>query len=1338
MRVLFRVLRRILRIVAWTLLGLVVLVAVVLAGGYVFLNTQGGQNFAAHEIGSLSGGMVKITGLGGHFPDHLTAKKIVVADAKGPYATVDDAVLRWSPVALIHHRLHVEKLAAKSIDVTRLPQSSKAKTAKPSSSGGGGGLPIHAARIDDISVGRLHLAKAVAGHEAALSIHGHATADLPAQVKLALRVKSLDQPADLHLDATLDSAHVTAKLDLREPPGGLIAAVAKLPADLATKPIAVTGTLDGPRDDAALALHASVGGMAARAKGKLDLAPKTPGADLTLTIPDLAPYAALAGKGLKGKAVAGSTVLRLVAKKHKDGAITAHVDDTLHVTKAPGRIATMLGKSPHLAADATIAHRVVHLHRFHLTTKAATADLSGTLSAQQLALAGTLHEPDVALIDPALSGHAEQHVQVTGAPKDLTLKLAVDGAIEAKSLAKQGVSTGPFHLDIDLADLPAAPKGTVTGHGMLDKAKLAIDAAIARTKGGTTHVALKTLSWKSLSGHGAVTAAPGKPVPEGSLHLAIGHLADFARLANVKASGSISADFSNQAGAPAKLSVAVRDVREGRSIALRKGTIDATITHLPDNPAIDATASLEGVRAPQVAGRLDLTAKGTKQALAITAKGDFSNLGGKKAKLALDGTADIAAERVTLAHLSGRARGVALKLLRPATIAAKPGISVHNLRLEARGYGGHGTIAADGTVTPALAMTANIAHLPAAIARAAMPSLHPKGTIDATADIKGSLAKPTGTVTLNGRGLGVAQGQGAGLPPARIIARETLHGTKMHGKVKVSMGAATISAAGTAPLSMAGGMDLTVRLAGLDAKLVHAIMPSISARGTLSGRARLTGTPKAPRGTIDLAARGLRLLSGPAAALPPIDLTAKETLHGKAMQGRVRMQAGKLADLTLAGTAPLSTTGRMNLTLKGKADLKLIDPITEAQGTRIEGTITPDLHLHGTARAPQASGDLRLTGGSVQNVTSGLHLKAISAHVTAAGKQLTLAQLSAKAGSGTITGHGTVGLAPPMPLNLTIDFNKASPITSDMITEVLGGHVALGGAVKTGMSVGGTINIDKANINVPKGLPPSVQKIHIIRPGEKPPAASVPGPPVRLDLTIVAKNQVFVRGDGIFANLGGRLHLGGTSAQPVPSGGFHLIRGHFNLAGKQLKFTKGTFAFNGNGFLPRIDLKATNTASDGVTSTLAVTGSPQKPKIALSSSPTLPQDEILSHLLYNTGTQNLSALQAASLAASVAQLAGIGGGGPSPLGTVRNALGLDELSIGGGKGAGLAPTVNAGRYVAPGVYVGASQSANGQGTSANVQINIFKGLKLKSSVSTGSNSSSGNSESIGLTYQFNY
>ena len=90
---------------------------------------------------------------------------------------------------------------------------------------------------------------------------------------------------------------------------------------------------------------------------------------------------------------------------------------------------------------------------------------------------------------------------------------------------------------------------------------------------------------------------------------------------------------------------------------------------------------------------------------------------------------------------------------------------------------------------------------------------------------------------------------------------------------------------------------------------------------------------------------------------------------------------------------------------------------------------------------------------------------------------------------------------------------------------------------------------------------------------------------------------------------------------------------------------------------------------------------------------------------------------------------------------------MDELSIGNGLGnptgaqpaAGTAatksqsaPTLQAGRYVAPGIYVGAAQGTGGTGsTAAQVQIDIAKGLKLETQVG-------GDSNGVGVTYQFNY
>ena len=91
------------------------------------------------------------------------------------------------------------------------------------------------------------------------------------------------------------------------------------------------------------------------------------------------------------------------------------------------------------------------------------------------------------------------------------------------------------------------------------------------------------------------------------------------------------------------------------------------------------------------------------------------------------------------------------------------------------------------------------------------------------------------------------------------------------------------------------------------------------------------------------------------------------------------------------------------------------------------------------------------------------------------------------------------------------------------------------------------------------------------------------------------------------------------------------------------------------------------------------------------------------------------------------------------LNTVRQGLGLDQLSVGDSSSATgavntkkqSAPTLQAGRYVAPGVYVGAIQGTNGGNTGAQVQIDIARGLKLQTQVGSDSNG-------LGVTYQFNY
>ena len=141
--------------------------------------------------------------------------------------------------------------------------------------------------------------------------------------------------------------------------------------------------------------------------------------------------------------------------------------------------------------------------------------------------------------------------------------------------------------------------------------------------------------------------------------------------------------------------------------------------------------------------------------------------------------------------------------------------------------------------------------------------------------------------------------------------------------------------------------------------------------------------------------------------------------------------------------------------------------------------------------------------------------------------------------------------------------------------------------------------------------------------------------------------------------------------------------------------------------------------------------------------PALSQDEVLSYLLFRRSAKDLGPFQYAGIAAALADISGVGGGVSNPLDTVRRTLGLDRLNVGSTANAQAgsstavnatpATTVQAGRYVAQGVYVGAAQAVTGQGTGAQVQIDVMKGLKLDTTVGSGQ---IGNQ--VGLSYQYEW
>src|SRR5690606_37944403 len=118
---------------------------------------------------------------------------------------------------------------------------------------------------------------------------------------------------------------------------------------------------------------------------------------------------------------------------------------------------------------------------------------------------------------------------------------------------------------------------------------------------------------------------------------------------------------------------------------------------------------------------------------------------------------------------------------------------------------------------------------------------------------------------------------------------------------------------------------------------------------------------------------------------------------------------------------------------------------------------------------------------------------------------------------------------------------------------------------------------------------------------------------LQLDITLNAPNQIFIRGRGLDAEVGGSVRLTGPVSDIHPVGGFELIRGRLSILGQRITFETGNVTLVGD-LDPQLNFVA-RTEGDGIVVFVTVTGRASAPDIAFSSNPALPQDEVLSRLI---------------------------------------------------------------------------------------------------------------------------
>jgi len=481
-------------------------------------------------------------------------------------------------------------------------------------------------------------------------------------------------------------------------------------------------------------------------------------------------------------------------------------------------------------------------------------------------------------------------------------------------------------------------------------------------------------------------------------------------------------------------------------------------------------------------------------------------------------------------------------------------------------------------------------------------------------------------------------------------------------------------------------------------------------------------------GRLDLKVRGLSR-AGLVLASKPIDLAVAAVVNNN--QAAIRAVAGNGGQVIGRAQARFSPMGGGPLVAELLnapmfAQLRYAGPadtlwrLTGSEVLDLSGPIAMGADIGGRWTNPTIRGSLTTQNARMESAVTGMAIDHLVAQARFAGPQLLFTRISGQtSGGGSIAGSGSVTFAGGRTaLDLKFNATQALLLNRDDIAARVTGPLAIKSDGRNG-TISGNLSLNKGLFRLGRATAAAaVPQLQVRDRGLDPEDVIEVADlhPWKLDMKVAGGN-LNVTGLGISSRWTTDIAVGGYADEPSFTGRADLVRGDYDFAGRNFKLDRGTIRFRGESPPdPQLDIHA-EAQVQGLDASVRVTGTGLKPEITFASTPPLPQDELLSRILFGTSITNLSAPEALQLASAVAALQS-GSGNLDPINALRRAIGLDRLRIVPADVAtGQKTAVAAGKYITRKLFV--EVVTDGQGYSATrAEYQITRWLSILSTIST--------------------
>ena len=1355
-------------------LGGLVALLLVMAGAIGFgIDTDAGHRFIVDRIGELkpsSGLRIHIGRIDGSIWRHARIHDLRLSDPQGLFLEAPSVQLDWRPGRWLANRLHVDNLSSDLVILHRLPKLRPAREGAPI-------IPDYRIHIGHLDL-RLRLDPRVAGAQRRfVRLVGQADTGVGRAVIGVKATSSAGDRLRLALDTEPDRDVFDLDARLTAPVGGVVPGLLG-----SKRPIAMlvdgqglwTGWHGRARLDVGGQRIADLHLTEARDRyalaGRITPASIAPGKMKLLTgaVVRVEGAAHVVDRRIDGMLKLASPALTMGAKGVID---LAHGSfDPLRIDVAllqpTALVPTMTGQPIRLHAELSGGFRHAGF-RYALTAplfafgptgfEGVQAEGAGHLGGDALTLPIKLSARRVTGVGD-VAGGILANLSVEGVLK-VTPKLITGDGLTLRSDKLSGklallvdLVGGGYSADLSggfqrylipglgivdvLTELKVLPgpsgKGTIVqGHGKawvrrFDNVLLnsltgglpTLDTEMTRTADGIVHFSnLKiTAPWMALTGSGQrfkdgslQIVASGTQKNYGPFKMTLDGMIDHPRI-------GLLLDHPVDALGLAAVRVDLDPLAQGFTMKVAGGSTLGGFTgtgSILTPPGAPATIIVDGLN---VSGT---TAKGTLRADPGGLSGQLAVAGG-----GIGGTIDLAPAG-TLQHVAIHLLGDHANLAGDAGFNVRRGKVDADLLLDPAGTHLDATVSAQGLHRGALTLAQIAAHAKLV-----------GGNGELIASVSGSRGRAFALQTdthISADGYAV---RGQGTIDGRPVALTAPALLRHVGESWVLSPASLTFAGGSATVAGHFGNQATAFEASLDAmplSVLDMLKPGLGLSGEATGRLDygISAPGVLPTGHADLRVRGLSR-AGLILSSRPVDLglTAVLTGSGAAMRA-IAESGGQVIGRAQARLSPLDATGMLADRLLHAplfAQLRYNGPIdtlwrlTGIETIDLSGPVAIGADIGGTLHDPQIRGSLATSAARIESATTGTVIDAIKAMGRFNGSRLLIDRFSgATKDNGSVSGHAAFDFAGAhgLGMDIALDAHHAQLLARDDIGATITGPLSIKSDGRGG-TISGNVVLDKSSYNFGKAAAQTVphlavREVNRIDEDEGDAAQVVPW---ALDLTTDAHGGMLVRGLGLDSEWRAKLAIKGSVDNPSIVGRADLVRGNYEFAGRRFDLDRGIIRFAGETPAdPALDIVA-KASVQGVSASIQVSGTGTKPEISFTSTPALPEDELLSRLLFGTSIANLSAPEALQLASAVNGLRDGGSGSLDPINAVRRVAHLDRLRVEPADiTTGQKTSIAAGKYIGKKIYV--ELVTDGQGYSATRgEFQVTRWLTMLATIST--------------------